>query len=593
MRIVRSPVGTVGTHALSAAAVNPTDDSGVAPRSGAAGPEGVTVDTTNRSISDLGMRGAVRAVARAGLIGTSALLLVAAPGEASPTMGPDSRLIYVSSSVGQDTNDGMSPGTPKKTLAGAVAAIRDGYPDWVFLLRGDTWNEGFAPFEFSGRSVDEPIVITAYGPGDSSPMIRPADPSMGPPDELYVLSYGVDYLVSPDDNNNGDGGGGSNPPLLLPGSGWAGETPQPPPTGDPSQPGHDARAIARWDVVPFQTVSDELEIGVVAYHINGIDRVDFSVNGGPWLSVTEPSENPRTGVNEYWVKIRAELFETDAAIEVRAIAWPNNGIPRVLSGNETTCTGPNHSLVLFTNYAGTLSETIRYVAPEGDDTQDGTTPQTAMASADAAAWSMYQEIGTLDGARIILMPGTHDIRGASWPRSQIRNEKRWLTIEGLPGADVGSVLVRGTSEDSRFGSVKLLQWKNLTIIASNGAPVLRSWVSESKVWFDNVVVDGIDRSLDTAKFAFGTTDFPGGKYATDVTASNLADGLTAFTLQRESSLSRLLSDAFSNSICVLNSSVTDINPLDSSAHPDILQFFSADPLENLLFLNLTSDRDFD
>ena len=64
-------------------------------------------------------------------------------------------------------------------------------------------------------------------------------------------------------------------PTLQPGDGWVGPTPQPNPVGSPNMAGFDAKSIARWDVVPYQTFSNEFHIGVVAFHMNGIDRVDF------------------------------------------------------------------------------------------------------------------------------------------------------------------------------------------------------------------------------------------------------------------------------------------------------------------------------
>ncbi|GAG12791.1 unnamed protein product, partial [marine sediment metagenome] len=115
--------------------------------------------------------------------------------------------------------------------------------------------------------------------------------------------------------------------ILIPGSGFSGPTAQPDPVG--SGPGVDAKAIARWDVVPFQTFDGDFNVGVVAFHINGIDRVEFAVDGGPWLSISEMSENARVGVWEYWAAVRASDF-ADGEIELRAIAYPLVGIPRVL-----------------------------------------------------------------------------------------------------------------------------------------------------------------------------------------------------------------------------------------------------------------------
>lgn len=93
----------------------------------------------------------------------------------------DSRLIYVSSSAGDDdTAQFYAPGDreigddplqpvgavrPYKTVDAAMEQARDGMPDWVLLKRGDTWRDVGISAR-SGRSAEEPSVIRAWGEGD-------------------------------------------------------------------------------------------------------------------------------------------------------------------------------------------------------------------------------------------------------------------------------------------------------------------------------------------------------------------------------------------------------------------------------------------
>lgn len=42
---------------------------------------------------------------------------------------------YVSDSSGNDSNDGLSPATPKKSVASGAALLRNGFPDWLLLAR--------------------------------------------------------------------------------------------------------------------------------------------------------------------------------------------------------------------------------------------------------------------------------------------------------------------------------------------------------------------------------------------------------------------------------------------------------------------------
>lgn len=86
-----------------------------------------------------------------------------ADGWTNITPSSDSRMIYVSTS-GSDSNPGTQA-KPIKTLAKAKTLVRDKMPDWVLLKRGETFNDAFPDWVVSGRSAQEPTVITAYGAG--------------------------------------------------------------------------------------------------------------------------------------------------------------------------------------------------------------------------------------------------------------------------------------------------------------------------------------------------------------------------------------------------------------------------------------------
>ncbi len=83
----------------------------------------------------------------------------------------DSRVIYVSSSAGNDNNDGLSANAAVKTLAKAKSLVRDGSADQILLKRGDVWYEGFGSWTKSGRSADAPLLISSYGNG-ARPILR-------------------------------------------------------------------------------------------------------------------------------------------------------------------------------------------------------------------------------------------------------------------------------------------------------------------------------------------------------------------------------------------------------------------------------------
>jgi hypothetical protein len=85
----------------------------------------------------------------------------------------DSKIIYVSSSEGNDSNIGESPEYPVATIERAKELVRNGYPDHILLKRGDEWimNEGLGSF-YSGRSAQEPMVVSYYGEKGDRPLIK-------------------------------------------------------------------------------------------------------------------------------------------------------------------------------------------------------------------------------------------------------------------------------------------------------------------------------------------------------------------------------------------------------------------------------------
>lgn len=80
------------------------------------------------------------------------------------TPASDTRVVYVSSSSGNDANDGLSAARPVQTLARGQALVRDGSADWLLLKRGDTFGS-FGEWKKRGRSEQEPLLISAYGAG--------------------------------------------------------------------------------------------------------------------------------------------------------------------------------------------------------------------------------------------------------------------------------------------------------------------------------------------------------------------------------------------------------------------------------------------
>jgi hypothetical protein len=103
------------------------------------------------------------------------------------TPSADSRLIYVSNS-GNDSaakpyfrsdaeigSDPFNPGgsiQPYATITAALAQMRNNYPDYVLLKRGDTWAATATIFPKAGRSVAERSVLGYYGSNSTRPVVK-------------------------------------------------------------------------------------------------------------------------------------------------------------------------------------------------------------------------------------------------------------------------------------------------------------------------------------------------------------------------------------------------------------------------------------
>lgn len=348
---------------------------------------------------------------------------------------------------------------------------------------------------------------------------------------------------------------------LLPHSGFAGATPAPTAVGNSGAAGYPETAIARWNVVPYQTFNDTFNVGVVAFHVEGIDHVEFSVNGGPWHHATAMMFNPRTGVVEYWVTLNAIDF-ADGPLEVRAIAVPVNGMPRLLAGDADAGNG-EVSMFLNANHGGTLSAEVRYVSTTGNDANDGLTAATPKLTTNAAAYSFTNHNG--DGGTIYLLAGTYTLSGAAF-NTNSGTANRWMTITAAPGVARADAIINGTTS-AGFNS-KLVRIYNVTVtgsVASGGPLVDYCWMDSC--YLPGTGVTGSQGGIDVASFTHA--------YATDCTVANFNTGLQGYRLLRNVSIDTIGGDAFSGSFCVINCPIVNMTQFEG-AHTDVWQWFAAD-----------------
>jgi len=111
---------------------------------------------------------------------------------------PDSRLIYVSASMGNDANSGLSASAPKATIGEGLKLLRNGYPDWLMLKAGDVFHDNIEGIFASGRSETQPVVITSYGSGNRPLLLTGCSSgvSIWGPDALdHVAIVGLNFIA--------------------------------------------------------------------------------------------------------------------------------------------------------------------------------------------------------------------------------------------------------------------------------------------------------------------------------------------------------------------------------------------------------------
>ncbi len=359
---------------------------------------------------------------------------------------------------------------------------------------------------------------------------------------------------------------------LDPGSGWGGATPEPSAVGSAEDAGYDAKVIAKWDVVPYTSFTGLFQVGIPAFHINGIDRVEFAVDGGDFVSVADMRLNPDSGVWEYCATLDSAKFAATGIVEVRAIAYPlTAGEPRLL---------PSLYLVCRKTAGGTGIYT-RYYAYVHDGTGNNDTGVVSATAATAAANPYADEYAAAvaikstrnsnhsanncDGAIIRFARTTHTAVGGANTHT-CTNE--WLTWE-----PVTTCTITGSSAVFKCHKLKL---RDLTFSGHN-VIVQDTLEASATLWVSGeCVLDG-----GGAGFPIGYHDL-GHYYTGDSSGApvEITDvGSTVATpvgqLCRNIYLHDLENDAFQNVTFIINAVVDEITGTYLGTHSDILQIFGA------------------
>ena len=370
-------------------------------------------------------------------------------------------------------------------------------------------------------------------------------------------------------------GGSASGVTIVPGDGFNGSTSEPGQIG--SGQGATAKAIARWDVVPYQDFNGDFNVGIVAFHMNGIDRVEISCEGGPWVAINEMTMNDRTDAVEYWGTLPADGFAQDGLVELRAIAYPTVGRPRLLD-----------SMFLNCNVNGQLPNTIKYVSTSGSDSANGTASNPYRTIWKAASAIHDEQGGNAGGGKIFLLPGHYNLPGRSSapPHAQPVTTTRWLTVSGAPGTSRSQVVI----SDSDALLSKRVKLKNLKI---------RTTLTATPENLPDIWVDGVELTQEGTEYgqSGGNSFYPpmlrGNReywfnniYQTDVYVHHTRMNSTRTKLERNVLVEDIISQGFYNPKgLVLNSTVNGIDASGTLDHPDMIHLQGPNA-DNLIFYNI-------
>jgi len=318
--------------------------------------------------------------------------------------------------------------------------------------------------------------------------------------------------------------------------------------------------IARWDVVPYQRINagETLNLGVVAFSKEGIDRVEFIISGqgysGGMKTATEMSLNPQTGVWEYWVPLSASEFSSDGVINVEAVVYGRDGGVRT---KDTHGGGEGLDALNLSVYPSGAQPKEIWVSVTGSDSNPGTRNSPVATVGKAMKIIEIANGGKADGGIVRLMPGNYSMNAGGY--SSINTLNEWITItRDYSGTKENTIINRTGHYLERLPTTKLLKVSGVTIRGT------REWVESifyrsNLGWADNCYVIGYDwhEGLLAER---ETSPVQNAQYLTNCNITNTMWGADRALLARNLSIYHIGDDAIRQTPFVINSRVFDMQP---------------------------------
>jgi hypothetical protein len=370
--------------------------------------------------------------------------------------------------------------------------------------------------------------------------------------------------------------------------------------------------ITRWDVVPYQEFNSTFNIGIVAFHTEGINRIYFEASDGIHkknFTVTQMTLNSQTDVKEYWIPLNPADFN-DGMVEIKAIVYPNVGNLAYLIGecNQSTALIGYHSMFLWNNFRNTLENPVFYCSPNGiDDVSRSGNKTQPFRQPGFALGRMWYLSGqkSLRGGIIYLEEGDYEYKwqhaGTTWLPDEWNETDLWVTITPVSGAKRENVRFTTSGNDYYGMSVAWVKLEGVTL-----APVdeNQSWQcghfgnARGGVWFDNCVFTGPGDSI--ANSPFSNVDWA--RFWTNCYSENSMYGfhgstnVASLSMCRNCSTERIGSDHYKFVQVIINSKAGNLTwPEEHRAepgawHPDVWQAYGGedDPITNYMIYGLNA-----
>jgi hypothetical protein len=348
-------------------------------------------------------------------------------------------------------------------------------------------------------------------------------------------------------------------------AGAVSSTPTPTPSGVGTQ------VIANWDVIPYQVITSNFKVGVVAFHESGVN-VEFTINGGPVSTVSRPTYNDRTDVYEYWIEIIPADY-ADGEITISATAYPDdtNNQPRVLS-----------DLILYTNANGTLqnyngSSIVWADCDNGNDTTGDGSELNPFQTIERA----FTQAGA--GGTVYLKAGlNYQITNNHAPV----NHPYWTTITAAPGIPGNEVRVLGGT-NGQFDET-MVKWNNVQFYMDEdptGFFTLLQFADGQLIWFDNSEFYN-ERGHHTSTYLFNTQNAE--YYMTGCLIRDI--GVAAGYFQRNCEIRNIGGDIWraADDMLIINTRIDNMDPMPG-AHADLLQWYNPGAvIDNIILYNLAA-----